>query len=60
MTPWIRPPPAFAGSDTIIGSCSRPIVSLRCWTCGAQWLSAWGCRRRRSRPLHTSRSPTAP
>eukprot|EP00969_Alexandrium_andersonii_P235467 10395923-Alexandrium_andersonii.AAC.1 len=60
MTPWIRPSPAFAGSGIIIGSYSRPIMSLRYWTCDAQWLNAWRYRLCRSRPLHTSRSPTAP
>eukprot|EP00969_Alexandrium_andersonii_P370612 15477667-Alexandrium_andersonii.AAC.1 len=26
-------------------------MSLRCWTCDAQWPSAWGSRLRRGRPL---------
>eukprot|EP00969_Alexandrium_andersonii_P107333 4734506-Alexandrium_andersonii.AAC.1 len=28
-----EPSPASGGSGTIIGSCSRPIMSLRCWAC---------------------------
>eukprot|EP00969_Alexandrium_andersonii_P008403 366215-Alexandrium_andersonii.AAC.1 len=59
MTPWTRPSPASVGPDITVGSCSRPIMSLRCWTCDALWPSAWGCRLCRSRPLHLSRSPTA-
>eukprot|EP00969_Alexandrium_andersonii_P321172 14191382-Alexandrium_andersonii.AAC.1 len=31
-------------SDISIGSCSRPIMSLRCWTCDVRWPSAWGLR----------------
>eukprot|EP00969_Alexandrium_andersonii_P283337 12526171-Alexandrium_andersonii.AAC.1 len=59
MTPWIRPSPASLGSGTIIGSSSRPIMSLRCWACDARWPSAWGRSLCRSRPLHMGRSPTA-
>eukprot|EP00969_Alexandrium_andersonii_P066983 2953868-Alexandrium_andersonii.AAC.1 len=50
MTPWIRPSPASVGSDTIVGSCSRPIMSLRGWTCDARWPSARGCRLCKGRP----------
>eukprot|EP00969_Alexandrium_andersonii_P279593 12358673-Alexandrium_andersonii.AAC.1 len=59
MTPWIRPSPASAGSGTVIRSCSRPIMGLRCWTCDVRWPSAWGYRPCRSRPPHMSRSPMA-
>eukprot|EP00969_Alexandrium_andersonii_P294501 13017444-Alexandrium_andersonii.AAC.1 len=39
-----RPSPASGGSGIIIGPCSRPIMSLRCWTCGGRWPSALGRR----------------
>eukprot|EP00969_Alexandrium_andersonii_P307118 13576183-Alexandrium_andersonii.AAC.1 len=57
-TPWARQWPAFAGSGTIVGSCLRPTMSQRWWTCAGLSRGAWACRLRWSLRPRVSRSRT--